>query len=231
MIIEICCTSKASLYNSIEGGASRLELCEKLLKDGLTPSPTFLNEVLENTVLPVHVLIRPRSGNFVYTSEEVKTITTQIEIAKSFGAHGIVIGALNEDHSIAFDNLKYWSEIAQPLGLTFNRAFDHALKPNETLKKIMDLGFDRVLTSGQQTTAEEGLSLLKELQSIANEQLVVMPGGGVNDRNCELFFREGFKEIHLSAKSKDKTSNGEPISSLETIKKVVNSASNYTDRA
>ena len=92
----------------------------------------------------------------------------------------------------------------------------------------MDLGFDRVLTSGQQPTATMGLELLKDLQTIAGEQTVIMPGGGVNDQNCELFFKEGFKEIHLSAKGKEKTAAGEPVSDMEIIKKVVASASKYS---
>lgn len=227
MIIEICCTSKTSLYNAINGGASRLELCENLLEDGLTPSPKFLEYVLNHSPIPVHVLIRPRRGNFVYTPEEVKTTVAQIEMAKSLGANGIVMGALNEDHSLPLTTLKNWVRMAQPLDLTFHRAFDRVVQPKESLKKIMDLGFDRVLTSGQRPKATEGLGLLVELKNIAKDELVVMPGGGINDQNCELFFKAGFREIHLSAKGSDKTAQGEPISDLEIIKKIVTTASNF----
>ena len=94
MIIEICCTSQTSVTNAIDGGASRLELCENLLDDGLTPSSKFLKDVLNQTPITVHVLIRPRPGNFFYTPEEVKTATAQIKMAKSLGAKGIVMGAL-----------------------------------------------------------------------------------------------------------------------------------------
>lgn len=227
MIIEICCTSKTSLSNAIDGGASRLELCENLLEDGLTPSSKFLKDALDQTPIPVHVLIRPRRGNFVYTPEEVKTTAAQIEMAKSLGADGIVMGALNEDHSLPLTTLKNWVKMAHPLDLTFHRAFDRILQPKESLKRIMGLGFDRVLTSGQQTKALAGLDLLVELQNIAKNQLVIMPGGGINDQNCELFFKAGFSEIHLSAKGSDKTAQGEPISDLEIIKKVVTTASNF----
>ena len=92
----------------------------------------------------------------------------------------------------------------------------------------MDLGFDRVLTSGQQTKALAGLDLLVELQNIAKNQMVIMPGGGINEQNCELFFKEGFSEIHLSAKGSDKTAQGEPISDLEIIKKIVTKATNFS---
>jgi len=227
VIIEICCTSKASLYNAINGGASRLELCENLLQDGLTPSAKFLEYVLDYSKIPVHVLIRPRSGNFLYTLEEIKTTTKQIEMAKSLGAQGLVLGALNDDNTIAQNVLKNWVKVAHPLDLTFHRAFDRVPKPIESLKKIMDLGFNRVLTSGQQPTAIAGLDLLVTLQNIAKDQVVIMPAAGINDQNCEQFFKEGFKEIHLSAKASEQSKQGEPISSLKIIKKVVASAKKF----
>ena len=227
MIVEICCTSKASLTNAVKGGASRLELCENLLEDGLTPSTKFLEYVLVSSPIPVHVLIRPRRGNFVFTLEEIKTTAKQIEMAKSIGAQGVVLGALNEDHTLAQGVLKNWVKIAHPMDLTFHRAFDRVLKPKESLKKIMDLGFDRVLTTGQESTAIAGLDLLVKLQNIAKDQLVIMPGAGINDQNCEHFFKEGFKEIHLSAKGSEQTERGEPISDLKIIQKVVASAKKF----
>lgn len=149
-------------------------------------------------------------------------------MARSLGANGIVIGALNEDHSLPLNVLKNWVKIVQPMDLTFHRAFDQVISPQESLKKIMDLGFNRVLTSGQQAEAVKGLDLLVSLQKIANDQLVIMPGGGMNDQNCELFFKAGFKEIHLSAKGVDKTAIGEPVSDLKIIQKVVASASKFS---
>ena len=227
MIIEICCTLKISLSNAIKGGASRLELCENLLEDGLTPSTKFLSYALDHSTIPLHVLIRPRPGNFVYTLEEIKTTTKHIEMAKSMGAQGVVMGALNEDHTLPLSVLRDWVKIAHPLDMTFHRAFDQVSKPKESLKKIMDLGFNRVLTSGQQSTAIAGLGLLVELQNIAKDQMVIMPGGGINDQNCENFFKEGFKEIHLSAKGSDQMESGEPISDLKIIQKVVSSAKKF----
>ena len=227
MIVEICCTSTDSIKNALKGGASRLELCEKLGLDGLTPSSFFLKQVLKFTSIPIHVLIRPRSGNFFYNHKEVKTIAAQIEKAKSIGAKGVVIGALNEDNSLPMMILKNWVQLAKPLDLTFHRAFDKVVRPKDSLKKIIDLGFDRILTSGQKSTAYSGLKLLVELQEIADDQLVIMPGGGINDQNCEFFFKVGFKEVHLSAKGNEKTADGEPISDLATIEKVVSLASKF----
>ena len=103
------------------------------------------------------------------------------------GASGVVIGALNKDHSLPMKILKNWVKIAQSLDLTFHRAFDQVINPKESLKKIMDLGFNRVLTSGQQVEAVQGLDLLVELQNISKDEIVIMPGGGINDQNCELF--------------------------------------------
>ena len=228
MIIEICCSSLASFHKAIKGGASRIELCENLLEDGITPTSGFLKDVLDQTSVPVHVLIRPRSGNFFYSSKEVKTIALQIEMARSMGANGVVIGALNKDHSLPMKILKNWVKIAQSLDLTFHRAFDQVITPKESLKKIMDLGFNRVLTSGQQVEAVQGLDLLLELQNISKDELVIMPGGGINDQNCELFFKAGFNEIHLSAKGTDKTDKGEPISDLKIIEKVVASTLKFS---
>lgn len=227
MTIEICCTSIASLNNALEGGASRLEVCENLLEDGLTPSASFLGKVIQNTSLPIHVLIRPRKGNFVYTESEIRTTINQIELAKEMGVHGVVVGALNSDHSLPIKTLKKWIEKAKPLNLTFHRAFDQVIEPEESLKKIIDLGFNRILTSGQATSAAEGLDLLLKLKNIANERLTILPGGGINHLNCELFFKEGFKEVHLSAKGNNRTPEGEPISDTEIIKKVVASASKF----
>ena len=225
MIVEICCSSKASLDNAIKGGASRLELCENLRDDGLTPSNAFLKKVLKIASIPTHILIRPRAGNFVYNVQEVNTIAAQIEMAKSMGVKGVVIGTLNKDNSLPIKVLKYMVKLAKPLDLTFHRAFDKVIQPKDSLKKIIDLGFDRILTSGQESTANSGFKLLIELQKIADDQLVIMPGGGINDQNCNLFFQAGFKEIHLSAKGSEKTADGEPVSDLTTIEKVVLSAS------
>lgn len=197
------------------------------MEDGLTPSTKFLSYALDHSTIPLHVLIRPRPGNFVYTLEEIKTTTKHIEMAKSMGAQGVVMGALNEDHTLPLSVLRDWVKIAHPLDMTFHRAFDQVSKPKESLKKIMDLGFNRVLTSGQQSTAIAGLGLLVELQNIAKDQMVIMPGGGINDQNCENFFKEGFKEIHLSAKGSDQMESGEPISDLKIIQKVVSSAKKF----
>jgi len=227
VIVEICCSSKASLDNAIKGGASRLELCENLRDDGLTPSNAFLKKVLKIASIPTHILIRPRAGNFVYNVQEVNTIAAQIEMAKSMGVKGVVIGTLNKDNSLPIKVLKYMVKLAKPLDLTFHRAFDKVIQPKDSLKKIIDLGFDRILTSGQESTANSGLKLLIELQKIADDQLVIMPGGGINDQNCNLFFQAGFKEIHLSAKGSEKTADGEPVSDLTTIEKVVLSASKF----
>ena len=227
MIVEICCTSTPSLKNAIKGGASRLEICEHLMEDGLTPSPTFLQEVIETTRLPINVLIRPRRGNFTYSYEEIKTVEEQIEWAQSMGVQGVVIGALNEDRSLPLPVLKKWVATAKSMNLTFHRAFDRVIHAEESLKKIIDLGFNRVLTSGQQQTALQGIGLLNKLNQIAQGKLVVMPGGGINEQNCDLFFKEGFDEIHLSGKGKEKTALGEPIADLNTIRKVVACAQQY----
>ena len=134
MIVEVCANSFQSALNAQDAGADRIELCSELAVGGITPNYGLLKKVTSDLKIPVHVLIRPRRGNFVYTPEEVKTTATQIEIAKSLGADGIVMGALNEDHSLPLTTLKNWVKMAHPLDLTFHRAFDRILQPKESLK-------------------------------------------------------------------------------------------------
>ena len=222
MLIEICCSSIESVENAVKGNSQRIELCEDLINDGLTPSPELLSATVAACTIPIHVLIRPRRGNFIYDKADIKATEMAIEMVKSYPIQGMVIGILNEKHQVPFDVLKEWVDQIQPLDLTFHRAFDVAENPMETLKGLMDLGFDRILTSGQEPSAVTGLELLKKLKAESEAHLTIMPGGGITDKNCSVFFKNGFKEVHLSAKNGNvlKTSK-DPISDLEIIKSVV----------
>ena len=125
-------------------------------------------------------------------------------MAKSLGANGIAIGALNEDHSLPLTTLKNWVRMAQPLDLTFHRAFDRVVQPKESLKKIMDLGFDGVLTSGQRPKATEGLDLLVELKNIAKDELVVMPGVGSTTKTANFFLKQVFEKYTYQPRDQTK---------------------------
>jgi len=227
MVIEICCSSINSVKNAIKYGANRIELCQDLTNDGITPSKALLNSAIKISTLPINVLIRPRIGNFFYNSEEIKLIEDEIKNIKSLPINGIVIGVLNRENDLPINILKKLVEMIKPLDITFHRAFDLLKKPIESMNKLSEIGFDRILTSGHSETAEKGLDMLIKLKTKANKKISVMPGGGINESNCINFFKNGFNEIHLSAKKKEKENTIEPIADPEIIKKVVSSSLSY----
>ena len=227
MVIEICCSSVSSVKNAINYGANRIELCQDLRNDGITPSKRLLNSAIKISTKPINVLIRPRIGDFFYNSEEIKLIEYEIKQIKSLPINGIVIGILNRENDLPINVLKKLVQIIKPLDLTFHRAFDIVNNPIKSMNKLIEIGFDRILTSGQSDTAEKGLKMLLELKEKANGKISIMPGGGINENNCHIFLKNGFNEIHLSAKKKKKENKIEPIADPEIIKKVVLSSLNH----
>ena len=227
MVIEICCSSINSVKNAIKYRANRIELCQDLTNDGITPSKALLNSAIKISTLPINVLIRPRIGDFFYNSEEIKLIEDEIKNIKSLPINGIVIGVLNRENDLPINILKKLVEMIKPLDITFHRAFDLLKKPIESMNKLSEIGFDRILTSGHSETAEKGLDMLIKLKTKANKKISIMPGGGINESNCINFFKNGFNEIHLSAKKKEKENTIEPIADPEIIKKVVSSSLSY----
>ena len=227
MVIEICCSSVSSVKNAINYGANRIELCQDLRNDGITPSKRLLNSAIKISTKPINVLIRPRIGDFFYSSEEIKLIEYEIKQIKSLPINGIVIGILNRENDLPINILKKLVQIIKPLDLTFHRAFDIVNNPIKSMNKLIEIGFDRILTSGQSDTAEKGLKMLLELKEKANGKISIMPGGGINENNCHIFLKNGFNEIHLSAKKKKKENKIEPIADPEIIKKVVLSSLNH----
>ena len=227
MVIEICCSSISSVKNAINYGANRIELCQDLRNDGITPSKRLLNSAIKISTKPINVLIRPRIGDFFYSSEEIKLIEYEIRQIKSLPINGIVIGILNRENDLPINVLKKLVQIIKPLDLTFHRAFDIVNNPIKSMNKLIEIGFDRILTSGQSDTAEKGLKMLLELKEKANGKISIMPGGGINENNCHIFLKNGFNEIHLSAKKKKKENKIEPIADPEIIKKVVLSSLNH----
>lgn len=199
MKLEICANSYQSAKNACDAGAHRIELCQELSVGGITPSYGLLKQVIENLSIPVFVLIRPRGGNFVYSNAEFEVMKHDIEVCKELGCAGIVSGVLNEDRSMDIVRTKELVELSKPLDFTFHRAFDEVKNPKKALEQLIDMGVHRVLTSGQQKTAKEGLELLKELNDIANGRLSILAGGGVNSENAIRFKQAGLKEIHASA--------------------------------
>ena len=197
-ILEVCCADLQSVRAAKEGGAHRVELCQALGLDGLTPSAGMIASAVDMGI-PVQVLIRPREGDFVYSKDEVLCMQRDICIAKQLGANGVVIGALKPDGSIDEETIRCLVGEAEGLSITFHRAFDVCKQPEEALEQIISLGCHRLLTSGQAPTAEQGIPLLKRLVEQSSGRIIIMPGAGVNPQNAHRILSEtSAHEIHGS---------------------------------
>uniref|UniRef100_A0A3P8VEW9 Copper homeostasis protein cutC homolog n=1 Tax=Cynoglossus semilaevis TaxID=244447 RepID=A0A3P8VEW9_CYNSE len=201
-LMEVCVDSVESAVNAERGGAGRLELCSSLLEGGLTPSLGLLLVVKQYVKIPVFVMIRPRGGDFLYSEQEVEVMRKDIELMKSHGADGLVLGALTEDGRVDTELCTDLLVAARPLPVTFHRAFDMVDDPIMALETLVSLGFQRVLTSGCDSSALEGLPLIKRIIDQAKDRIVIMPGGGITERNLQRILEgSGAQECHCSARS------------------------------
>ena len=228
-LLEVCCGNPESVDAAVLGGARRIELCADLEADGLTPPTTWIRDAKARyPSLTVHVLVRPRAGDFVYSLEEAEQMAQQVEEALEAGADGIVIGALTPDGDVdmplmerlaglvesynlaaelqrsdlchAANDSHFFPGPAHRISITFHRAFDRCARPFEALEQIIRLGCDRILTSGQEPTAEAGADMLRELHRRAGGRIGILPGGGVTPGNAaRILAQTGCTEIHASA--------------------------------
>ena len=198
VLVEACVDSVTGALAAMEGGARRLELCAGLLEGGLTPSAGLLETVRLHVSETLYVLIRPRGGDFLYDSEEMIVMLRDIGEAKRRGAHGVVLGVLSADGRVDTKRTETLINAARPLEVTFHRAFDLTRDPAEALDALIALGVDRVLTSGQATTAEEGIPEIARIVKQAAGRIAVLAGGGINEGNAARIVREtGVREIHV----------------------------------
>ncbi len=181
--IEVCANSITSAIAADKGGANRVELCDNLYEGGTTPSAGMISQVKSSTSLQVFPMIRPRGGDFFYSKEEINVMIKDIEIARNFGADGFVIGCLNIDGSIDYENCSRLIEVAKGLPITFHRAFDMTTDPYQALSICNILGVKRILTSGQKNKAIDGVSLISELIQLAGDKSIIMVGSGVTEFN------------------------------------------------
>lgn len=199
--LEVCASDLASARAAAEGGAQRIELCRDLELDGLTPPREWIEEARSIEGLKLHVLIRPVEGGFVYDEPVFDLMREEIRMCRQLGADGVVIGALTQEGDIDVEHLRLLMAEAQGMQVTFHRAFDVCRDPRQSLEDIISLGCDRLLSSGQQPTAEQGIPLLRELVKQAAGRIIIMPGAGVNPDNAAKILNEtGTKEIHSSAR-------------------------------
>ena len=198
MIIEVCAESYEYALKAEKAGADRIELCKDLHLDGLTPDYESAKRTIDTLNIPVFILIRPREGDFIYSDEEFELMKDDIIKFKEIGCKGIVSGVLNDDNSIDIERTKDLIELSRPLEFTFHRAFDVVNNPLIEIENLIEMRVDRVLTSGQKKKAIDGLALLKQLNNISNNRLVIMPGSGISKNNLKDF--ELFNEVHGSFK-------------------------------
>ena len=198
MLIEVCANSYESAKNAALAGADRIELCSELGVGGVTPSYGVVKRVMNELNITTHVLIRPRSGNFVFSDEEFKCMEEDIKLCKSLGCQGVVSGVLNKDNTIDQERTKKLIDLAFPMSFTFHRAIDLVPDPLRSITVLENLGVHCVLSSGQHAKAEDGLSILEQMRKATN-QITIMPGSGINSNNISSFENSGFKAVHFSA--------------------------------
>ena len=213
--IEICAPSYESALAAQRGGAARIELCSELDAGGVTPSFGLIQGVRAALAIAVNVLVRPRSGDFLYSSYEVETVTRDIDICAKAGVQGVVVGALTADAKVDRTAAAEWLKEARRHGLstTFHRAIDCADNIFDALEEVASLGYDRVLTSGGCPTAWEGRETIARMQAMmanrtgsARKPLTIMPGSGINPDNIrELAMLTGVSELHFSATVRHKS--------------------------
>jgi len=205
-VLEIATSDFETTRCAVEGGADRIELCANLNEGGTTPSYGTIYQCRENFDVLLYPIIRPRGGDFLYTDEEYEIMLHDVKLCKQSGCDGIVIGLLNEDGTIDIKRTAALVDIAYPMGVTFHRAFDRCRNAFEALEQLVQIGCERILTSGQQPTVNEGMELIAELNKIADHRIIVMPGSGVRKENIKLLAEKtGCKEFHSSLRGKAKS--------------------------
>ena len=199
ILVEVCVDSIDGAVTAEAGGAQRVELCAALREGGLTPSAGTIAVTRRRLTVDVHVMIRPRGGDFLYSEAEFASMRRDVEMAKHLDVNGVVFGLLTPDGSVDMEQTEQLTEQARPMSVTFHRAFDMARDPTRSLETLIELGIDRVLTSGQEAVASEGSDLLRELVAQAGDRIVVIPGGGIAEQSLpRILNTTGAREIHVT---------------------------------
>jgi copper homeostasis protein len=203
-IIEIATSDFVTTKSAVEGGADRIELCANLAEGGTTPSFGTIKQCREAFDVSLYPIIRPRGGDFLYTEEEFDIMLQDVRLCKQLNCDGVVIGLLNADGMIDVKRTSILIEAAYPLGVTFHRAFDRCKDPFEALEQLIEIGCERILTSGQQPSVVDGVELVTQLNKAANERIIIMPGSGVRKENIKMLAEKtGCVEFHSSLRGKE----------------------------
>lgn len=198
-IIEIATSDFSTTSAAVKGGADRIELCANLMEGGTTPSYGTIALCMEKFEIPIFPIIRPRGGDFLYSDEEFDCMKKDILQCKQLGCKGIVVGMLLQDGAVDSKRMEALVSLAHPMSVTFHRAFDRCHEPFKALEAIIELGCERILTSGQYPQAILGIELIKQLHETANGRIIIMPGSGVRkDTILTLAKETGCNEFHAS---------------------------------
>lgn len=238
--IEVCATSINSIKAASKAGAKRVEICADLYSGGVTPPNSWINYAKTLVNLEVYALIRPRGGNFVYNEEEMQSMLIDIDNCATAGCNGVVIGALTPNNEIDMKQSEKLIERARKhnMGVTFHRAIDRTVNLIDSVKQVISLGCDRILTSGGKSTAIEGIDALKKMINTANGEIKIMPGAGIDEENIKTLAKElntfefhgSFRSITIPRWAQEKTFDKENFiaeSNYEKIKKAIYNANNY----
>ena len=195
--LEICCYSAESALIAQDASADRIELCAELRVGGLTPSEDLMRMARERVKVPIFAMIRPRAGDFVYSPHELARMRRDIATARRMGMDGIVLGVLTGNRRVDVARTRELLKAAEPLPVTFHRAFDEAADLDIALQDVIETGAARILTSGGATAAPAGIERLAHLVAAASDSILILPGGGINASNAlEVARQTGAREVH-----------------------------------
>jgi copper homeostasis protein len=199
--IEICVDNVESAIEAENAGADRIELCNNLAEGGTTPGFGAISSARYNLAIGLHVIIRPRGGDFLYSDLEYDIMRKEIDICGECGVNGIVLGILESDGAIDVERTAKLIEQARPMSVTFHRAFDMCNDPFKGLEDVISTGAERILTSGLENKAEDGIELISQLILQADKRIIIMPGSGIDKSNIGFIARStGAREFHLTGR-------------------------------
>ena len=205
-IIEIATSDFLTTRSAVEGGADRIELCANLAEGGTTPSYGHIKKCREDFSVSIYPIIRTRGGDFLYNAEEFEIMLQDVKLCKQLGCDGVVIGLLNKDGSVDITRTSVLVKAAYPLGVTFHRAFDRCRDPFEAMEQLIEIGCERILTSGQKPLATDAVKLIAQLNRAAKDRIIIMPGSGVRKENIKMLAEQtGCVEFHSSLRHRGKS--------------------------
>lgn len=215
-ILEVACFNLESCLLAQQSGADRIEFCADYSVGGVTPNYHDILKAREIVQIPIHVIIRPRGGDFNYSQNEIDVMKKDIEFCKANNINGVVFGVLTSDKKINKPVNKELVNIAGSMSTTFHRAIDECTDIDEAMSDLISLGFKRVLTSGGKSNASEGMEVLKDFQNTFGEKIIIIPGGGIRHNNLQKLLKETHcKEYHSAA-----ITNKNEVIDIEEVKQL-----------